>query len=200
MTKPQLCRDALKLLLEEKELSASNQSSHCLSHGFLGLPHHRLTGSGPRSADPPSLCTSRATGQGLTDGGTEAQGCQTKGLAEADEQGTCPLPGLQTSEPGNCRGPGSFPTTWWLLAGFPRVSGHEAEVVGPSMRHQGQAGSHGVTSLGGATLSNWWYTYVSPLQGILCSSSWLDFTLPQRGLGQWQGDPAGSLCPSSPSC
>ena len=149
MTKPHLCRDALRLLLEEKELSASNQGFHCLSHSFLALPHRRLTGSWPRGAAHQSLCTSPATGQGLTDEGTEAQGCQTKRLAEVDKRGTCPLPGLQTSEPGNCRGSGSFPTKWRLLAGFPRVSGHKAGVVGPSMRHQGWAGSHWVASTGG---------------------------------------------------
>ena len=110
------------------------------------------------------------------------------------------LPGLQTCEPGNCRGSGSFPTTWQLLAGFPRESGHKAGVVGPSMRYQGWAGSHWVTSMGGASMSNWGCMYVLPLQGILCSSSWLDFTLPQGGLGSWHGDSSGSLFPSSPSC
>ena len=92
MTKPHLCRDALKLLLEEKEVSASNQGFHCLSHGFLALPHRRLTGSWPRRAAHQSLCTSPATGQGLTDGGTEAQGCQTEGLAEVDSEGHAPSP------------------------------------------------------------------------------------------------------------
>lgn len=67
------------------------------------------------------------------------------------------------------------------------------------MRYQDGQGGRRVTSLGGATLSNWWYTCVCRPCKEFCAHPHNDFTLPQRGLGvRQEGDPAGVPVPLSP--
>lgn len=105
-------------------------------------------------------------------------------------------PVSRRSEPGNCRGPGSSLYDVAVAGWFSLGVGTRSRKGGSKHEVSRRTGGHGVTSLEGPP-EQLVVHGVSPLQRILCSSSWLDFTL-SKGARVRQGRPCRVPVPLQP--